>query len=249
MSSSLTTLVPVLISPNYQAWAPAMKSFLTSQGQWCILSHPCLYDITLDKNGDKLETDKLPSDEKVEENQEKIKEWEETNSKAVGNITLCLSPAIQGNYTDPSMESARTLWAALETSYGKPGVIATYLEVWATIKTRISDHEDPSLCINKMIAHLTRITATGLEVPEYFQAMIIMVKLPPSMDSITQVMCQEQNIQGLDLSKIRCAMALVWEQRQGKKAPPCNANKLSVVKCGPNEPPFEQQQGDGQQGG
>ena len=79
--------------------------------------------------------------------------------------------------------------------------------------------------------------------------MIVMVKLPPSMDSITQVMCQEEKIQALDLSKIRCATALVWEQRQSKKAPPRNANKLSVVKRGPNKPPFEQQQGDGQQGG
>ena len=79
--------------------------------------------------------------------------------------------------------------------------------------------------------------------------MIVMVKLPPSMDSIAQVMCQEEKIQALDLSKIRCATALVWEQRQGKKAPPRNANKLSAVKRGPNKPPFKQQQGDGQQGG
>ena len=79
--------------------------------------------------------------------------------------------------------------------------------------------------------------------------MILMAKLPPSMDSITQVMCQEENIQNLDLAKIRRATSLVWEQRQGKKAPPWNTNKLSAVKRSPNEPPFEQQQGDGQQGG
>ena len=63
------------------------------------------------------------------------------------------------------------------------------------------------------------------------------------MDSITQVMCQEENIQNLDLAKIRRATSLVWEQRQGKKAPPWNTNKLSAVKHSPNEPPFEQQQG------
>ena len=177
---------------------------------------------------------------------EKIEEWEDVNSKAVGNITLRLSPAIQGNYTDPLMESAGTLWAALGMSYGKPGVIATYLEFQAVIETRMSDHEDPSLCIDKTIAHLTHVIAVGLEIPEHFQAMIVMAKLPPSMDSIAQVMCQEQNITLLDLSKIRQAMALVWEQWQGKKAPPCNANKLSMVKHGPNKPPFEQQQGDGQ---
>ena len=192
MSSSLTILIPVLTGPNYQVWAPAMKSFLMSQGQWCV---------------------------------------------------------IQGNYTNPLMEFTGILWAALESSYGKPGVITTYLEFWAAIETRMSDHEDPSLCINRTISHLTRVIAAGLDIPKHFQAMIVMAKLPPSMDSFAQVMCQEQNIMSLDLSKIRQATALVWEQRQGKKAPPHNANKLSTVKCSPNEPPFEQQQGDGQWGG
>ena len=162
MSSSLTTLVPVLTGPNYQTWAPAMKSFLMLQGQWHILSCPCPYDITLDKDGNCLEMDKLPSDKKIKENQEKIEDWEETNSKAVGNITLCLSPAIQGNYTDPSMESAGIFWAALETAYGKPGVIVTYLKFQAAIETRMSDHEDPSLCIDKMITHLTHVMSLFL---------------------------------------------------------------------------------------
>lgn len=96
----------------------------------------------------------MPSQDKINENQEKIEDWEDDNSKAIGNITSRLSPTIQGNYTDPSMESTGILWAALEKSYGKPGVIATYLKFQATIETKMSDHEDPSLCIDKTIAHL-----------------------------------------------------------------------------------------------
>ena len=168
MSSSLTTLVPVLTGPNYQVWAPAIKSFLMSQGQWHVLSCPCPYDITLDKDGNPLKSDKMPNQDKIDKNQEKIENWEDDNSKAVGNITLRLSPAIQGNYTDPLMESAGTLWAALGMSYGKPGVIATYLEFQAVIETRMSDHEDPSLYIDKTIAHLTHVIAVGLEIPEHF---------------------------------------------------------------------------------
>ena len=243
----LSSLVPVLTGPNYQVWAPAMKSFLMLQGQWCVLSCPCPYDITLDKDSKPLDESALPDQEKIDVNREKIEDWEDDNSKAVGNITLHLSPAIQGNYTNPSMESARVLWVALEMLYEKPGVIATYLEFRAAIETKMLDHKDPSLCINKTIVHLTHVITAGLEIPEHFQAMIIMAKLPPSMDSIAQLMCQEERITNLDLSKIRWATALVWEQRQGKKAPPHqNANKLSAVKCSPNEPPFKQQQGDGQ---
>ena len=42
MSSSLTTLVPVLTGPNYTSWAPMMQSFLMSQGQWKVIMNPPL---------------------------------------------------------------------------------------------------------------------------------------------------------------------------------------------------------------
>ena len=40
MSSSLTTLVPVLNGPNYTSWVPMMQSFLMSQGQWKVMDPP-----------------------------------------------------------------------------------------------------------------------------------------------------------------------------------------------------------------
>ena len=88
MSSSLTTLVPVLSGPNYQTWSTAMKSFLMSQGQWCVLSHPCPKDITVDSKGQPLETNKMLSEEDVETNREKIKDWENDNQKAISNMML-----------------------------------------------------------------------------------------------------------------------------------------------------------------
>ena len=88
MSSSLTTLIPVLSGPNYQVWSTAMKSFLMSQGQWRVLSRPCPRDISVDKNGNPLESDKMPKDEDLEVNREKIEDWEDSNQKAVGNIML-----------------------------------------------------------------------------------------------------------------------------------------------------------------
>ena len=94
MSSSLTTLVPVLSSPNYQVWSTAMKSFLMSQGQWRVLSRPCPKDITVDEDGNTLESDKMPKDEDVEANKEKIEYWEDDNQKAIGNIMLQLAPQI-----------------------------------------------------------------------------------------------------------------------------------------------------------
>ena len=88
MSSSLTTLVPVLSGPNYQVWSTAMKSFLMLQGQWRVLSRPCPRDIAVDLDGNTLELDKMPKDEDVDANKEKIEDWEDDNQKAVGNIML-----------------------------------------------------------------------------------------------------------------------------------------------------------------
>ena len=104
MSSSLTTLVPVLSGPNYQVWSTAMKSFLMLQGQWHVLSCPCPKDITIDKDENALASDAMPSEEDVEANKEKIENWEDDNQKAVRNIMLRLAPQIQGNLTSKTMD-------------------------------------------------------------------------------------------------------------------------------------------------
>ena len=114
MSSSLTTLVPVLSGPNYQAWSVAMKSFLMSQGQWRVLSRPCPRDITLDSKGNVLTGEEAPSDEDIAVNKEKIEDWEDDNQKAVGNMMLRLAPQIQGNLSSEAMDGAGILWDHLE---------------------------------------------------------------------------------------------------------------------------------------
>ena len=249
MSSSLTTLVPVLSGPNYQVWSTAMKSFLMLQGQWRVLSCPCPKDITVDKDGNTLASDQMPSEEDAEANKEKIENWEDDNQKAVGNIMLRLAPQIQGNLTTETMDGAGLLWQHLEKHYGKPGIIATYLEFKAAMDIRISDQEDPTIAIGKMTAHFARCNASGLEVPDYFQAMLIMTKLPSSFNGLAQLFCQREGVKSLDVADMRKTIGLAWEQRKGGKGPRNQAQKLSAVKRGPNEPPFEQQQGDGQRGG
>ena len=249
MSSSLTALVPVLSGPNYQVWSTAMKSFLMSQGQWRVLSRPCPVDITLDSKGNTITGENAPSDEDIAANKEKIEDWEDDNQKAVGNIMLRLAPQIQGNLTSEIMDAANLLWDHLEKQYGKPGIIATYLEFKAAMDIKISDNEDPTTAIDKMTAHFARCNASGLEVPDHFQAMLIMAKLPSAFDGLAQLFCQKESVKTLDVADMRKTIGLAWEQRKGGKTPRNQAQKLSAVKRGPNEPPFEQQQGDGQRGG
>ena len=203
----------------------------------------------VDKDGHPLGSDKMPSDSDIAENMEKIENWEDDNQKAVGNIMLRLAPQIQGNLTSETMDSAGLLWDHLEKQYGKPGIIATYLEFKAAMDIKIGDNEDPTTAIDKMTAHFARCNASGLEVPDHFQAMLIMVKLPSAFDGLAQIFCQKDSVKNLDVADMRKTIGLAWEQRKGAKTPRNQAQKLSAVKRGPNEPPFEQQQGDGQRGG
>ena len=148
-----------------------------------------------------------------------------------------------------TMDGAGLLWAHLEKHYRKPGIIATYLEFKAAMDIKINDQEDPTVTIDKMTAHFARCNVSGLEVPDHFQAMLIMAKLPSAFDGLTQIFCQKESVKSLDVADMRKTIGLAWEQRKGGKAPHNQAQKLSAVKHGPNEPPFEQQQGDGQRGG
>ena len=249
MSSSLTALVPVLSGPNYQAWSVAMKSFLMSQGQWRVLSQKCPADITVNSRGIILTGEDVPSEEDVAANKEKIEDWEDDNQKATGNIMLRLAPQIQGNLTPEIMNGAGTLWDHLEKQYGKPGIIATYLKFKAAMDIKITDTKDPTMAIDKMTAHFARCNASGLEVPDHFQAMLIMAKLPSAFDGLAQLFCQKESVKTLDVADMHKTIGLAWEQRKGGKTPRNQAQKLSAVKRRPNEPPFEQQQGDGQRGG
>ena len=193
-----------------------------------------------------LTGEEAPSDDDIAANKEKIEDWEDDNQKAVGNIMLRLAPQIQGNLTSEVMDGAGLLWDHLEKQYGKPGIITTYLEFKSAMDIKITDQEDPTVAINKMTAHFARCNASGLEVPDYFQVMLIMTKLPTSFDGLAQLFCQKEHVKTLDVADMRKTIALAWEQREGGKAPRNQAQKLSAVKRGPNEPPFEQQQGDGQ---
>ena len=95
----------------------------------------------------------MPSKSDIEENREKIENWEDDNQKAIGNIMLRLAPQIQGNLMSDTMDGAGLLWAHLESHYGKPGIIATYLKFKATMDIKISDNEDPLTTIDRMTAH------------------------------------------------------------------------------------------------
>ena len=81
MSSTLTSLVPILDGTNYQQWAAQMQLYLMSQGQWKATtdSAPTL--------GTEIKEDGTTKAKiTVYTNQEMVDYFEENTAKALGNI-------------------------------------------------------------------------------------------------------------------------------------------------------------------
>jgi hypothetical protein len=272
MSSALTNLVPILDGSNYQQWAPPMRNFLKSQGQWLILKEDnpadwylapveeLPFSTTADDDADeeatatetkarakaKASSSASAVPKPTDDQKKEMTEWAETNSKAVGNISLRLHHSIQYKYQDE--DNAGKLWKALESEYGNPGVSATYLKFKAALAVRIPVDSDPTLAIDEFTSYFGRMAEAGVVIERHIQAMVLMSKLPREMDSLAQIVCQVGSVKELDFDKLRRSIILSWEQRNNR-GPPRNqqqAKKISAVQRGPNEPTFQQQQ---QQGG
>jgi len=235
MSSALTSLVPVLEGPNYQMWAPSMMSYLMSQGQWKILTKACPKPIPA--VAATTNTKAVPSNNLAEE----IEEWEEIDTKAHGNICLCLHPTLQYKYK--SELSAGSLRRALEKDYGAPGVAVIYIKFKGAMETRIPDNLDPTFALDKINAHFGRLAELDVDIPEHLQAMILLSKLPSSMDSLAQMMCQVDSPTELGLAKVRRSIILTWEQHRGgkKNQQQPQAQRLSAVKQPQGQQTFCQQ--------
>ena len=238
MSTSLTTLVPMLQGPNYASWAPMMQSFLMSQRQWRVITNPPPKAVEISPATDTKEAEIS--------NQDDINAWWELNTKALGNMRLRLHHTIQ--YNQCNSVTAAQLWETLEANYGKPGMASIYLELKSAFNTPIPANSDPSLTLEKITSHFGKLAEAGsvVTISPHLQALIIMAKLPSTYDSLAQIMCQNDKITDLDLKKVKRAIGVSWDQRNkgagGAGRPQKNANAISGVQRSPRDTPFNQQQ-------
>ena len=160
MSTSLTTLVPVLNGANYTSWVPIMQSFLMSQGQWKVIMNPPPKAIYKKAEGtselltEEEEMRRAQDSSKVS-NQQDILDWWDLNAKALGNLRLRLHHTIQYNQRDAT--TAAQLWETLEEKYGKPGMASIYLELKSAFDTPIPANSYPSLALEKITSHFGKL--------------------------------------------------------------------------------------------
>ena len=174
MSSTLQTLVPLLDGANtYPAWESAMQSYLEVQGLWRYMLKGAPTSPAADTKAEDLKY-----------YDEKLNKFEEADSKAKGSIKLCLHSSITSQIK--SEKTAKEIWDNLAKMYGMPGPSMAYVELKKAIGTLIPDSSDPSPAINAMVAHFSRLREMNFEIPKKIQCLILLARLPSSMDYIVQ---------------------------------------------------------------
>jgi len=228
MSSALNKMVPLFTGSNWQQWHTAMQAYLQAQGQWFI------YSATQPANGHNDQ-----------------KDWDDNTKRVLGNITLCLAPLIQVAITD--LTTVKEVWDYLKKSFGAPSIGSAYAELSKLLSTTIPANSHPTPAITKMLSHFTYLKDASFNFPAPVQTMIILCKLPPTMEVVAQILSQmsPDEIKNLKPEGIVKVAMLSFEQkgatRSSSKGP--QANKLSAVKRKPADHKFAQQQQQGRSNG
>jgi len=253
MSSEKTTFstVPVLNGPNYQTWEPLMRAYLQGNNVWfaivgdvVVLEYPGK-TITRKLSDGTEESMVVPDKAKTPNNIDEFKGWAKENYKALGKINLRLHELIRYKYS--SIEIAKNLWDKLKDEFGKPGIVAIYHEFKGALSTNLPENGNPSTALNKLLGHFGRMADAECSVPEHLKCLVVLAKLPSTMDHGAQMICQTDDVTDLNIDKIQRQIQVAWEQRAG--APDFqqgsqkrgSANKLSAVKRPQGNPSFQQQ--------
>ena len=146
MSSALLQLVPVLDGTNYTVWARSMEAFLRSQQLWRMAAgwtqfpaDPAITAAILAGTTAPAPTEKYV---KLQE------EWNTSNDAIIGNLMLCLSPAIAD--TCIGKEGA-DIWTYLKDTYAGSSVSFAYQQLLLTLKFHLDSSHHPAPQIDYLV--------------------------------------------------------------------------------------------------
>jgi hypothetical protein len=127
----------------------------------------------------------------------------------MGNIRLRLHYSIQHKYR--AIATAGELWEKLANKYNQPDIMTVYIDFKTVMETTIPENTDPSLTIDKITTLFGKLHDNGVQVPNNVQAMILLAKMPRYMDSVAQLIGQE-DLAKVTVAKLRKHIILAWEQ-------------------------------------
>ena len=235
MSNSKVTTdfhVPVLTDMNYVSWKPAMKAYLQSTGNTWVM------EITKPDPIDSKSTNAQVAH---------YIGWTKANDSIVGSVNMHLLNALRQHFEGKAL--AVELLKALDEEFSTVGIAAAYTLFKELLDLHIPDLSHPSPAFSKAETLFAHLKAAEYEFNNKCQAMMLLAKLLPFMDVITQMFTQVKNTSGKprdpSVAEISKAAVLSWDQCHltGKGKQSAQANKISAIKHkGQQNPSFQQQQ-------
>ena len=157
--------VPVLTGANYMLWRPAMKAFLQSTG------HTWVMEITKPDPIDSKSTDAQVAH---------YIGWTKANDSIVGSANMHLSDILHQRFECKAL--AVEPLKALDEEFSTVGIAAAYTLFKELLDLHISDLAHLSPAFSKAETLFAQLKAAGYEFNNKCQAMMLLAKLPPSMD-------------------------------------------------------------------
>ena len=220
-SFSLTTVTTVLTGANYCEWHVSMRAYLQLTSTWWTICEACPAADT--------ET------------------WDGDNEKAMGTITLRCTAPIKIQVAEKT--TAKQIWDLLKKSYGQLSVGSAHTELKKLLATTIPSNSHPAPALQSITANFAYLKEAGFEISLPMQTMILVAKLPSSMEVVAQLINQTKlaDIKTLKPDKIIAAATLAFEQHSQRSTTGNGhqVNKLSAVKRKQADPKFAQQQQQG----
>ena len=163
----------------------------------------------------------------------------------MGTITLHCTAPIKIQVAEKT--TTKQIWDLLKELYGQPSVGSAHTaELKKLLATTILSNSHPAPALRSITANFAYLKEARFKISLPVQTMILVAKLPPSMEVVAQLINQTKpaDIKTLKPDEIIAVATLAFEQRSqcSTAANSHQANKLSAVKCKQADPKFAQQQ-------
>ncbi len=167
--------------------------------------------------------------------QDKIDRWTNADGRTKGVLKLRCNDAIIS--VIESLATAKEMWDALATLYGKPGMSTVFTDFKRILHTNIPDHKDPTQALDDMAMSYNRLTTNDFAVPEHIRAAYSSTKVPTSMEAGIFPIVQGKLMKELTVQVLRDNLLLQWDQKHGRTksssvahTASASAHKLSAIK-------------------
>ena len=258
MLSQLTSYVPVFDGNNWNLWSSAMHAYLMAQGKGpLIVSGAHEPDVNTAPAALADDANATAINAFNEENHIIVmqtsarNEWRKLNDMMLGNIMLCLSPALQQMLR--SYNNAANLWDQLKSMFRKMTLPSVYKDFKEAISIQFNPNQHPAAQFDKLAAAFgclanvtvgTEDTEHTLALSTELQALVALATLPPKWETLVAVITQNYDLGDILLGAVHESVCAQYKTKtnRGQHKGAQNANKISAIKCKCGNPDFHKQE-------